>query len=634
MADEFSIVDPGGLQTPRDFVQSGWDYIRNHAGDLLDLAQLAVGDIANFQYEPISFDFNVDLNVDYGTFVRPVAPEVTDLGSIDVTMPTAPTITPITVPDLGEAPAEPDFSGLVYAPIGAPTEAMPTLPSDINPVLDPIEIPDAPDFTLPDLPTLYTLNLPEPPSITLPEFTGIRPTFDIDPLDRAFNWQEVAYDSTLLTTLKSRLSDMMAGGLGLPAHIEQALFDRGRNRAEVLSRKRVQEVAEELAARGLYEPAPYLARRLDLAREQGRAEAAGHNRDITIRATEIEVESIRFAVTQAGALEMALIQLNSAINDRALRAAQVGQEIAQAAFNAQVELAKLDVDLFQADAAVFRDRIQAAIAQAEVYRTQIEGQKALADVNEGLIRAYTEQVRTVDALANVYRSQIEAARARSEINTQRLEQVRIRLQGYGTQVEAWKGLQEAYRIAQDGELGKIRVFEAIGNVYGRRVEAYRAKGDAYIEQGRFQLAQQGLQWDGYRGAIEGVRTQIAAQSGAIDARARTFAARAGMYQAEANVSAAEMAAYDRNAQLRIEATRARMDILAKGTELRITQANQIGTLYVEQLKAKGQLLTQQAASIWSGVNFGAHYSGSLSAGFSYSKGYSYSGDTDDSNPSF
>lgn len=633
MADDFEIRN-GGLATPRDFVQSGWDYIRSKSGDLLDLAQLAVGDIANFQYEPIQFDFNVDLNPEYGTFVRPVAPVVPDLGDVDVTLPTQPTVSPITIPDLGTAPAEPDFSGLNYAPIAAPDAPMPTLPTDLQPVLDVITVPDAPTFTLPALPTLYALNLPDPPTITLPEFTGVRPTFDLEAPDSAFNWQEVAYNSTLLDAVKTRLQSMMDGGLGLPPHIEQAIFDRGRNRAEILSRKRVQEVAEELGNRGLYEPAPYLAHRLDQAREHGRAEAAGQNRDITIAATQIEVESIRFAITQAGALEIALIQQNSALNDRALRAAQVGHEIAMTVFNAQVELAKLDVELFQADAAVFRDRIQAAIAQAEVYRAQIEGQKAIGDVNESLIRAYAEQVRSVDALANIYRSQVEAAKARSELNTQKLEQVRVRVQAFGAEVEAWKGLQESYRIAQEGELGKVRVFEAIGNVYGRRVEAYRTKGDAYIEQGRFQLAQQGLQWDGYRGALEGVRTIIAAQTGTIDARARTFAARAGMYQAEAQVSASEMAAYDRNAQLRIEAVRAKMDILGKGIELRITQANQIGTLYVEQLKSKAQLLTQQAASLWSGVNFGASYSGSLGVSYGYGKNYGYSGDTVDSNPSF
>jgi hypothetical protein len=626
-----------GLNTPRDFVQSGWDYFRLIGGQWITLSQQALGDITNFDITPIAFDATFDLTVDYGSFVRPVAPVVPDLGTIDVDLPAAPTNDVITIPDLGEAPAEPDFTGLTYSPPAAPDAAMPTLPPDIQPTLDEVTLPDLPTYVLPDSPTLYALDLPDPPSIVLPEFDAERPTFDFDTPDTAFNWQEVAYSSTLLDAVKDNLASMLEGGLGLPAAIEQAIFDRGRSRADVLARKRVQERAEDLGSRGLYEPAGYLARALDQAREEGRAEAAGHNRDITIRAAEIEVESIRFALQQAGALEIALLRQNSEINQRALEAAKIASDIQVQVFNALVNRFNLDVTMYQADAAVFRERLQAKVAEVDVYRAQIEGQKAIGDINEGLVRAYAEEVRSIQALADMYRAQIEGAKVASEMNTQKLEQARLRVSAFSEEVRAWSAQQEGYRSQVEAQLGNVRVYEAVGNLYSRRVEAYRIKGDAYIQQGQFQLAQQTLGWDGYRAALEAARVTIQAQAGAIDATARTFGARASMYEAEGRITEAESAAHDRTAQLRLAVANARLAAAQTNANMQINQSIQIGTLYLEQLKAKAQVVSQLASATMSGVNFGASYSGSLGHAYSMNVGYSYSGEAADYNgtpPSF
>ncbi len=625
-----------GLNTPKDFVQSGWDQQRDWAGGYITMSKEAITDLTSLQIVPIQFDAQFDLTIDYGTFVRPVAPEVPELGTIDVTLPTVPTVTPVSIRDLGDAPSEPDFSNLTYLPPAAPTAQMPEAPTDITPALEAITIPDAPEFTLPDLPTLYDLNLPDAPLITLPEFAGVRPTIDMTGYlpDRALNWQEVAYSSTLLDTIKVHLADMITGGLGLPADVEAAIFDRGRSRADMLADKRVAEAAEELGHRGLIEPAGYLAARLDRARVDGRAEAAGLNRDITIRSADVQIESIRFALTQAGALESTLMQLNGQINQRALDAAKVASDIQVAVFNALITRYNLDVEVFKAEASVFRDLIQAEIAKAEVYRAQIEGQKAIGDVNESLIRAYAEQVKSVQALADIYRAQVEAARARGEINTQRLEQARLKIQTFGIQVDAFGKQQDAYKTATEAALGNVRVFEAIGNVYGRRVEAYKVKGEAYIQEGQFQISQQQLGFDGFKAALEGSRTLIAAQTASIDATARTFAARAGMYQAEGAVVAAEAASNDRTASLRIEAARARLEAILKSTDARINQNIQISGLYIEQLKSKAQVISQLAAATLSGVNFGASFNGSMSVGTNYGVGFNYSGDTDDLNPAY
>ena len=105
MAGPLSTSANNGLATPRDFVQSGWDYFRTHGDELLLLSQQAIGQLGNYNLNPIVFDFTFDLTPDYATFVRPEAPVVTDLGTVDVDLPAVPAVEPVSIRDVGDAPA-------------------------------------------------------------------------------------------------------------------------------------------------------------------------------------------------------------------------------------------------------------------------------------------------------------------------------------------------------------------------------------------------------------------------------------------------------------------------------------------------------------------------------------------------
>jgi hypothetical protein len=314
------------------------------------------------------------------------------------------------------------------------------------------------------------------------------------------------------------------------------------------------------------------------------------------------------------------------MNQRALEAAKIAHDIQVAVFNANVTRFNLDVEMFKADAQVFRERLQAKIAEVDVYRAQIEGQKVIGDINEGLIRAYSEEVRSIHALAELYRAQVDGARAQAEINTQRLEQARLRIQGFSEEVRAYGAAQDAYRTQMEGAIGNVRYFEAVGSLYGRRVDAYRTLGDSYIQRAQLGLEQQKLQWDGFGRQLDLTRTQLQAQTASIDATARTFDARARMYSAEGDIIGAEAAAHDRTAQLRLAVASARNQSALQNAQINIQQMVQRATLYVELLKAKSQVVNQLAASTMSGVNFGASYNGSLSHGYNMSVGYNYSGE--------
>ncbi|AAT47248.1 hypothetical protein F116p57 [Pseudomonas phage F116] len=177
-----------------------------------------------------------------------------DVGDMD-DLPDAPTMIPINIPD-------------------APS--MTAIPVPERPDIDTtVEIPDAPQIAMPDMEALEQIRLPE---FVFPEL----PTFDATPPDASgitvpnvfINWLEPEYQSEVLDELQAKIKELMAGGTGLPAPIEQALFARARERDSGETTRAVQEAVDTWAARNFSMPPGMLARQVDVVREQGRLKAA------------------------------------------------------------------------------------------------------------------------------------------------------------------------------------------------------------------------------------------------------------------------------------------------------------------------------------------------------------------------
>jgi hypothetical protein len=614
---------PSTLYAP-GLVNDGWTYIKDQADEFLDRSLLSLENIqvsiGNIQSPTITY---TPPQIDVASFLRPVAPTAPALPTIDTAVPAAPALEDVELGTLPAAPVRPDFSGMAYTRPAAPNVALPQAPADTDVVLDPITVPDAPELVMPELPELYELNMPVIGDLAVPEFEGIRPTLQLTAPERTFNWQAQAYDATTINTIRTQLGNMAATGQALPLAIEQAIFERARNREDTLSQQQVAEASDALAARGLRQPAGLLFKALDRIRASARQQASTASRDIAIEQARMNVEAVRFAVAQGIALESTMLQNHLGMQGLLLDAAKAAQAVVIDLFNAEVALHNAQWEGFRAEAQVYESRIRALAAQVDLDRARIEAEKAKGDVNESLVRAYGERVRALGELVNWHRAQVEAARARGEINSQRLEQVRLRVQTYGEQVNGYGRVWDAYRAQTDAEANSLRYFETMGNVYAQDVQAWRGQVDAQGERARTAIAVQNQRLEHFRAVLAGLTTRVQAQLGDADARARIFSAQASMFAAEGQVSAAESAAADRTAELRLGVARLDFDGAARNAELlanfllkRVDQAIAAG-------KDASEIQAQLAAALLSGMNFGA--SMSYGASDSISHNFSYDG---------
>ena len=100
---------------------------------------------------------------------------------------------------------------------------------------------------------------------------------------------------------------ILNGGTGIPANIEQQIWDRVRDRESIQAKQNIDNATHEWAGRGFTLPQGALVARVQAAQQDQIDKVSQAERDHAIKAMEIEIENIRFAVEQAVKLRLGAV---------------------------------------------------------------------------------------------------------------------------------------------------------------------------------------------------------------------------------------------------------------------------------------------------------------------------------------
>lgn len=100
---------------------------------------------------------------------------------------------------------------------------------------------------------------------------------------------------------------ILYGGTGLPANIENAIWQRGRARDVIEANRLKQEAFTTLADRGFSQPTGAVAMKAYMVQQEASNKISQFNRDTAIKAAEIEIENIKFAVEQGVKIRIAVM---------------------------------------------------------------------------------------------------------------------------------------------------------------------------------------------------------------------------------------------------------------------------------------------------------------------------------------
>lgn len=604
---------------------SAWDSYSEYADtafhNALEYIDALAGKVLTLQ--PVDTDINFDMdNVRLSPYEMPEPPDVPDMTYVEPTSPTDLTVdTSFDYTFL----APPDYD------VVRPTLDLPTPPDaltadapDTPPEITDVVVPDAPSITLPDVPVLNTITLPDPPDdLLIPEWDVDDPVFSAIAPVGDFSWTESPYTSDLLDATRDKITEWLAGGTGLPDFVWNLIWDRVARGNQKLARRAEMEATEEWSARGFFAPTGALNAALRRARQDAFDLDAEKLREIAIESAKMEVENLRFAVSQGISLEGQLITLHSQSAQRALEAEKATFDVAIALFNAQVSLYNAQIQGFVAKAQVYKSRIEAAMLYLEAYKTQLEGQKLIGDLNVQQVQIYTAELDAVTKQIEVYKAQLDGVRAQVDVDRNRIEAFRALVQAYGERVQAKQLEYQGYSTQIQGELAKMQIYQSETNAFASRMNGYVASQQAQNTFLQGQISIKDFEIKRFTAFLEKYKAEVLAESERIKSLATSYDGQAKVYQAQGEVEKTRASVDDRRFDLALQEGKARADLRVKEVELTIQQLLRLLQLEIEADRTVLSTSAQLAAAAMSAVNISAQVSEQAQLSSSCQETYSF-----------
>lgn len=515
------------------------------------------------------------------------------------------------VGELGNIP-DPPTSPLIIIP-DAPgfLQIDPPVRPDIDMTVD---IPQEPILSMPDMGELKEIVLPVFEFPQLPDFNETPPTASDITVPNVFvNWTEPVYSPEILDELKGKISELLSGGTGIPAAVEDALFFRARDRLSAESQKAMQEAFDTWAARGYSMPPGMLVNQLDIIREQESLKASELNREILVQSATWEIENLRFAVTQGLALEQLTQNLHENMAKRLFEVARFHAESQMSVFNAQIGLFNAKNSAFQTLAQVYRTKIDAAISKISAYKAAVDGQVAISQINQQTVEVFKAKLEAVLSHVDIYKSMVQGASIKADAIKSRFDAYRADVQAYSEQVGAEKVKFDAYQARVQGESAKANILDSQARAYASTIQAIANKSDIRVKNAQLKLDGARVKISKFLADVDAYKALLQANLGHVQFSVSAYQAQIDAWRSRASVLTAEAEMQSRFTDTATRTAIAYAEMQIKEYEAKSSKAVQDAQVLLEASKALGQYTAQLAAGALSAAHVSASISGSGSS---------------------
>lgn len=549
------------------------------------------------------------ISVRWGTIAAPNLPDLPDLPELPQVGFTTPGDMPAAL-DLASLP-DVEVVGFDLQPPAMDFGAAPNLvigQAPALPQLREVAIPDAPDVSLPDAPEFL--------SLTTHSFGGVNLHEDwLDRLDDVpelqllepapFEFKRApGYASELMGNLKAILAARIQGGTGLNPVVEQAIWDRSRDRETQIALAREREVMRGAEALGFPLPSGVLAGQLADARREYHDKLSGLARDIAIKQAELEQSNVKDAITQGLALEGQLMDQALQLDRLSFDAAKTAADHSIAAHNAALERFKALLDGYRTYAMAYETVIKAEMNKVEVYKALLQAEQTKADINQSLVARYKAEIDGRMASVEIYKARVQAAQTLVGLEQTRIQAGGEQIRAFVATINAETSKVELYKARAQAEATKQDAYKSQVQAYGAYTGAQAERARVAIAQTQAKIAAKELEWSGWK-------AKLSAEVAKMDAAAKQSAILVDGYRVSAHAIEAKAASYMRRWEADIKQYEAGSNISLQTAKVNTDVAIQTNNARLEAGKIGLTTAAQRVASAWSMVSTSAAISGSV-----------------------
>lgn len=409
-------------------------------------------------------------------------------------------------PAFPDAPADFDVSRLANIP--APNWDIPDFTTTAPSVNMDVPLPAAPSIEMPGDPGRASDSLVAP-KVTVPTFDDVLllPELELPELGKLFEdtvgnerdairpnlyedsrtWLELycpGYHESM-AKIEERVADIMEGGNALNEEWEQEIYDRAKLRMIDEDRETREALVKEYARRGFAAPPGAVMSGLSRIQQGWNKNLAETDKSIVIKRTEMELEQLRFGMQLSinirqffmSALQ-SHIQLLQAANAQALEHAREVCNWAARMYDQRVELFRLELQRYQAEAQVYSVRLESAFAVLKQFEVEVEAEKLKLEVDRNAIALFEARIRGEQQKIELYNAQLQGARTRLESEAQKMAVFESQVRAYAARISGKEAEYNAYRAAVQGDMAKVDVYKTQVDAFTSQVRAAGTKVDA------------------------------------------------------------------------------------------------------------------------------------------------------------
>ena len=493
----------------------------------------------------------------------------------------------------------------------APPEVTPSIPTKplpssipdpgIAPVVDSVALPDVPVLPIIKEPLQWAISIPPAPTIIIPPFTAVKPTpSGISKPSGQFSWSESPYSSGLLDATVVQIKEFMAGGVGIPDSVWEAIWAKDNDRENRAGIKQITEINEEWSNRGFQLPQGVQVAQIQEVYQELQHSSAGRSRDIAVREADLAIENLRFAVQQGIAMETLRGQWYQQSLSRELEGAMFASKLSIDLFNAELAMFNAEVQMYIAEGQIYKVQIDAILAELEVYKAELEGQQIIGQLNQQQVEIYKTRIDAANLLLEQYVAELQGAKIATEIQMIEIDAYKATVMAFGERIKAVSLEYEAYNTQMQGAKIEAEIYGESVDAFSATVNAYATEIDAEAKTTEMQIRVNELKIKEFDALLGAYTTELNSAVETVKANAAVFDSEVSLFNSKINDASNHM-------QKDVQVNNANLTNAQYKTQAAIASAEQSATHSVSSAK-----MVNEAVGMIAKIN-GSYASSALSA---------------------
>jgi hypothetical protein len=420
----------------------------------------------------------------YGLTAFNLAKEYIDNLQNYVTGTITTTVPPIQISKAGSVVIDPTILGLIPSfPNNIPNLPLPPATGDHA-------FPNAPEYSLPSIPSLTNITVPSFIEGTINPPTSRMPVSNIDvPAQAQLDSGGLSPEDALVAAAKSKLiNNIRNGGTMLNPQVEVDILNRDLERQEQALQDQLDKLTAQWAKLGWSVPDGLLAGSYIAVNNEYMNKTLDRSREIAVKQAELEQSGMFKSLELAVSLEGLLIGNLNDYAKRVFETSKATQEITVEIFKERVALYNLNLEAFKTDVETYKISVEAEMTRAEVYKAELAGLQTIALIDEEKVKIYTAQINAIMQRVEIYKTTVQAVAVMYEAEKQKLEGYKLLVDAYTEDINS---ITEIYKGQLDGFKSYVQAYSASADAQTKLMDidlkAQVATVDASLKEWEIQL---------------------------------------------------------------------------------------------------------------------------------------------------